>query len=210
VGKRNKPKAPKAQAQAPKAEGAKAADVVPDGAPGLDELLEDPGPGPDEGLDDEDEEGDGDSPSDGGDPNIDSDGPVHSPKENEPPATHEQFRRIAAATTESLADLLADPELDPGVRLVAQQELDRRHEAEAKARIAASLQTPSRVPAWKVTKGGLFITNGQITELATGSVVTEHTHDLASVRQQGIELAPVVKGVRVFEDQLGAQRTEVE
>lgn len=68
---------------------------------------------------------------------------------------------------------------------------------------------PPPVVHFRVVKGGQFITRHQITTVPTGIVVSRLTHDLDSLREQGIELRGLeLRGAEVesvIEGPLGTQ-----
>lgn len=135
------------------------------------------------------------------------DGPtetVEAPKE----ATPEQARKIFAATTEQLEGLAMDPKLAPHLRTVVVQELGRRTDKARAEQVHQQAVGP--MTRYRVTLGGRYITrDGFPTELATGSIITEITHDLGHVHKQGLRFE-AARAVGIGYDQLGNQRTEVQ
>jgi hypothetical protein len=142
-------------------------------------------------------------------PPVAAEGPA-GPRDSEGPpkvATPEQVNKIAAASTDQLEMVVADPGLPPHLRAVVTLELGRRTEASRQASQAKLLQTP--LERYKVTKGGRYVTKeGFVTELPEGSLVTPLTHDVRHLRDQGIEWVPATV-VSVGLDELGKQISEV-
>jgi hypothetical protein len=117
-----------------------------------------------------------------------------------------------AAQGKGVEELAADTASeDPRVVEAAQRELEKRNAAAKNTRAERGAHGGvKRAPVqnYLVVKGCLVNSNGMLTELAEGSVVSAMTHNLNTLRRSGAELKPV-KGSRVAVDQFGSVSTEV-
>ncbi len=117
----------------------------------------------------------------------------------------DERERLLAAPTVLLEELLAEDGLPPVWKVEVSAELERRRATPAQA-------MRTRVRQYAVMRGGRFVVNGSINTLATGSIITEHSHDLMEVVKQGIALRELEEDeeVVVVRGQLGEQTTRVQ
>jgi hypothetical protein len=119
----------------------------------------------------------------------------------------EQTRRIRANPTSRLQAKLEDKDLPDHLRTLITAELREREQYEKDE--AQRQQTSTKIARYRITVGGRYVTRGgYMTELPVNSFITEKTHDLAHVYQQGIRFTPA-EAVVVSRDQLGNQVTRV-
>jgi hypothetical protein len=117
-----------------------------------------------------------------------------------------------AAQTKSAEELAADAASDDRREVVAaERELARRSGAakNARAKRGAKGGVERVVPqSYVVTKGCLLSSNGMLTELAKGSVVSALTHDIEMLKDNGAEMKAVERS-ELTVDQFGSAKTKV-
>lgn len=129
----------------------------------------------------------------------------------EPDLTEEQWARIRTASVAAIELALMDSEQMPAKwRDAFVGELKRRAEQE-QLRNALEISAAAPTSLYRVVKSCMVNSNGMLTTLAAGSVVSAATHDLDKLRNEfGAELAPI-KGTQIEtrEDQFGRQVSTV-
>lgn len=123
------------------------------------------------------------------------------------PLTAEQRMKLTGASTEQISVLLADPELPTNWRTEFQAELTKRvRQAKTDAELA---RRTSKIVKYLITKGGPFVVDGRITQMRTGGVFSEFTHDLNAVRAQKIEFKLLEGRVVVGKNEMGQSTTTI-
>lgn len=121
--------------------------------------------------------------------------------------TSEQVEKLRTNTPENIEKALKDPKLSRQWRLAFQKELDTR--AVAAAAAAEKERMTSPMQGYLITKGGKLVIRGRITQIHTGGVVYETTHDLALLTRLGIEYEPLKGHVEVVKGALGFKTTKI-
>ena len=115
--------------------------------------------------------------------------------------TQGDWRRIVTSSSVSLQKILQAEGLKACQRQAIEKVLWDRAEREEERRKAAELRGP--MAYYRITKGGRYVTrDGHVTRLRAGGMVTEGSHDLNTLRAQGIEFEPSGGAVKVV-DQFG-------
>lgn len=131
------------------------------------------------------------------------------PVEDEDEITLEEARQFDNASDDEINSWLKRRSAEARLCLTAYAYLvlKRREDARKEAELKESLQ--SQIEQYEVTKGGRIAVNGFWTNLPVGSVVAPHTHDLLSLRAQGIEMRRIRKVVAEPDD-VGRYCTKIE
>ena len=113
--------------------------------------------------------------------------PKGAPKEAVPgvPLTAEQQTKLVNASRDQIEAALGNPELPTVWRDAFRVELDRRVALDKTASAKAAMTTD--ITRYVITKGGPFVHNGNVTQVRTGGVVSELSHNLKALAAQGIE-----------------------
>lgn len=98
----------------------------------------------------------------------------------------EELERVRQASTERLRNALQSSDIPPVWANAIRDELAKR---EADAALAA--RTSPIPQQYVVMATARYVHGGQVTQLAAGSIVGEHTHDLADLDRQGIQRRPI-------------------
>ncbi len=121
--------------------------------------------------------------------------------------TTDQVEKLRTNSTANIEKALDDSGLSRQWRLAFQKELDARTAAAATAAEKARMTSPMQ--AYLITKGGPFVINGRITQIRTGGIVYETTHDLAQLKLLGIEFELLKGHVEVVKGALGFPTTKI-
>ena len=121
--------------------------------------------------------------------------------------TADQAETLRRNSTANIETALEDSSLTRQRRLAFQAELDIRAAAAAAAAEKKRLTSPMQ--GYLITKGGPLVINGRITQVRTGGVVYETTHDLALLKRLGIEYEPLKGHVEVVKGALGFATTKI-
>jgi hypothetical protein len=119
------------------------------------------------------------------------------------PLTAEQRAKLALASEEQIEAVLADSALPLLWRSAFESELAGRRSRAQESGLR------SKIEEWVVTTGGRYFIPGYATTLPEGSVISAMTHDLDTVRAQGIEIRRLQGEVVIVIDQLGFARTKI-
>lgn len=134
--------------------------------------------------------------------------PEKTPEQVEGEAlTSEQVEKLRTNSTANIEKAMGDPGLSRQWRIAFQQELDARAAAAAAAAERERMTSP--VQAYLITKGGPFVIRGRVTQIHTGGIVYETTHDLALLTRLGIEYEPLKGHVEVVKGALGFKTTRI-
>ena len=113
--------------------------------------------------------------------------------------------KVSAAGKESeelIADMASD---DKKVAKAAECEIEKRSE-KAKSEQLADSRKRKLPQQYVVTKRCLISSNGSLTDLAEGSIISAVTHSLNQIKQAGGEFEPC-KGSKLVSDQFGRLHT---
>ncbi len=123
--------------------------------------------------------------------------------------THEQYQALRKSDDATIqAKLDEQPNMNPLWKKAFEKELADRAKKRADEAEIKSRQTP--MDGYFITKGGAFVVNGRIHQLHAGGVVYETTHNLADLKQQGIEFEPMGdRELVVVKGNLGVPITKV-
>lgn len=129
------------------------------------------------------------------------------PTEQGEPLTVEQLEKLRAASDDKIRGVLDDPGLTAEFRKAFKAELGARLARAKAAKKAARMTSP--INRFKITKGGPFVIGGRITQVRTGGVVTDKTHDLGELTRQRIEYEPLRGKLVLAEGTLGRPITVI-
>jgi len=122
------------------------------------------------------------------------------------PLNAEQRQKLREADEEKIRAVL-DGEMPQAWRIEFEQELQRRRSQRSAVDTAKKMQ--SEISRYLITKGAPFVVGGRITQLRTGGVISDKTHNLDEVRRQGIEIEPLKGKLVVTEGRLGVPTTKI-
>lgn len=122
--------------------------------------------------------------------------------------TADEVDRMHAASDETLANVLADPRLDPELRDIFLGEVTRRELARLEDDEAARLaQAP--VTVYELLEEFTVNHEGMLTQMARGSLISSKTHDVQKLVKQGCKLKPAGSQVSTKYDLFGRPVTVV-